>query len=92
MLADPWKFALRYREPWVHKLQRWALAAVLLLFLCGYTMLSLSFFLARLTLCLAFSGVIFSCLAIKVGFSGSFAVVFVRIYYAAGSAGARLGG
>ena len=39
MLADPWKFALRYREPWVHKLQRWALAAVLLLFLCGYTML-----------------------------------------------------
>mgnify|MGYP006922486644 CR=1 FL=1 len=55
-------------------------------------MLSLSFFLARLTLCLAFSGVIFSCLAIKVGFSGSFAVVFVRIYYAAGSAGARLGG
>ena len=33
MLADPWKFALRYREPWVHKLQRWALAAVLLLFL-----------------------------------------------------------
>ena len=49
MLADPWKFALRYREPWVHKLQRWALAA-------------------------------------------GFALIFVRIYYAAGSAGARLGG
>ncbi len=39
MLADPWKFALRYREPWGHKLHRWALTAVLLLFLCGYTML-----------------------------------------------------
>lgn len=39
MLANPRKFALRYHEPLVHKLQRWTVAAVLLLVLCGYTVL-----------------------------------------------------
>ena len=39
MLANPRKFALRYHEPLAHKLQRWTVAAVLLLVLCGYTVL-----------------------------------------------------
>lgn len=38
MLADPRKFALRYHEPWEHRLQRWAVTAALLLVLCGYAM------------------------------------------------------
>lgn len=39
MLANPLKFARRYHEPWERKLKRLAVAAVLLLFLCGYTVL-----------------------------------------------------